>query len=54
MSRVSVEENFTRDTVPTCVVDTSNEMCEIGEHIQDVNSVFPLVVAVRISRWHYF
>ena len=46
--------NFTRDIVPTCVVDTSNEKCENGEHIQDVDSVFPLAVAVKIRRWHYF
>ena len=46
------EVNFTRDIVPTCVVDTSNERCENGEHIQDEDSVFPLAAAV--SRWHYF
>ena len=45
---------FTRDIVLTCVVDTSNERCENGEHIQDVDHVFPLTVAVKISRWHYF
>ena len=45
---------FTRDIVLTCVVDTSNESCENGEHIQDVDPVFPLTVAVKISRWHYF
>ena len=46
--------NFTRDIVPTCVVDISNEKCENGEHIQDVDSVFPLAIAVKIRRWHYF
>ena len=40
--------------MPTCVVDESNERCGKGEHIQDVNSVIPLAVAVKISRWHYF
>ena len=33
MSRISVKVNFTRDTVSTCVVDTSIEGCENGEHI---------------------
>ena len=53
MSRVSVKVNFTRGIVPKCVVDTSNERCENGEHIQDVDPVFSLAVAVKISRWHY-
>ena len=38
----------------TCVVDTSNERCENGEHIHDVESVFPVAVALKISQWHYF
>ena len=38
----------------TCVVDTSNERCENGENIQDVDSIFPLAVAVKISRLHCF
>ena len=38
----------------TCVADTSNERCENGEHIQGVDSVLPLAVAVKISQWHYF
>ena len=35
------------------LVDTSNEGCENGEHIQEVGSVFPLAVAVKLSRGHY-
>ena len=54
MSRVSVKVNCTRGITPTCVVDTSNERCENVEHIQDVDSVFPLAVSVQISQWHYF
>ena len=54
MRGASVKVNFARDIVPTCVVDTSNERCENREHIQDLDSVFPLAVAVKISRWHYF
>ena len=56
MSRVclKVNFNFTRDTVSTCVVDASNESCENVDHIQDVDSVFQLAVAVKTSRWHYF
>ena len=37
-----------------CVVDTSIERCENGEHIQDMDSVFPQVFAVKTNRWHYF
>ena len=40
--------------VPTCAVDESTERCKNGERIQDVDSVFALAVAVKISRWHYF
>ena len=54
MSRVCAKVNFTQDIVSVCVVNTSNESCENGEHIQDVESVFSLAVAMTISRWHYF
>ena len=54
MNTVCVKVNFTQDIVSTYAVDTSNERCEKGEHIQDVDSVFPLAVAVKINRWHYF
>ena len=54
MSRVCAKVNFTQGIVSTWVVDTSNERCENGEHIQDMDSIFPLAVAVKISRWHYF
>ena len=50
MCRVCAKVNFTRDIVFTCVVNTLNERCENGEHIQDVCSVFPLAVAVKISQ----
>ena len=33
----------------TCVDDTSNEKCENGEHIQDVDSVCAIAVAMKIS-----
>ena len=49
MSRVIVKVNCMLDIGPTCIVDTSNERCEIGKHIQDVDSVFPLAVSVQIS-----
>ena len=32
--RLIARSPFTRDIVSTCVVDTSNERCENGEHIQ--------------------
>ena len=54
MSRICAKVNFMRNIVSTCVVDTSNVRCENGEHIKDVESVFPLAVAVKISWWHYF
>ena len=38
----------------TSVVDTSNERCDKGENIQNVDSVFQLALAVKISQWHYF
>ena len=34
----------------TCVVATLNERCENGEDIQNVDSVVPLAVAVKINR----
>ena len=37
----------------TCVVDTSIERCENGEHIQGMGSVFPPAVAVKISVVNY-
>ena len=51
MSRGWVKVNFTRDIVSTWVhvVDISNNRCKNGEHIQDVDSVFPLAVVVKIS-----
>ena len=33
----------------TFVVDTSIERCENGEHIQDMDSVFPQVFAVKTN-----
>ena len=38
----------------TCVVDTLNERSENGEDIQNVDSVVPLAVAVKISPLNYF
>ena len=35
------------------LVDTSNEGCENGEHIQDVDSFYHLAVALKISRGQY-
>ena len=54
MSRVCAKVNFTRDIASKCVVDTSIERCENGEHILGVDFVFLLAFAVKISRWHYF
>ena len=50
MSRVCVKVNYTQDIVSISVVDTLNERCENGENIQDVDFVFELAVAVKISR----
>ena len=52
MSRVCAKVNFTRYIVSTCVIDSSNERCEDGQHIQDVDSVIPLAVAVKSFRLH--
>ena len=54
MCRVCAKVNFTRNIVFTCVVNTLNERSENREHIQDVGSIFPHAVAVKISQWHYF
>ena len=54
MSRVCAKVNFTRDIASKCIVDTSIERCENGEHILGVDFVFLLAFAVKISRWHYF
>ena len=54
MSRVCAKVNFMRCIASSCVVDTSNEKCKNGYYIQDVDSVIPLAVAVKISRLHYF
>ena len=54
MSRVCAKVNFTRDIASKCVVDTSIERWENGEHIQGVEFVFLLAFAVKTSRWYYF
>ena len=33
----------------TCVVITSNERCENRENIKDIDSVFPLAVAMKLA-----
>ena len=45
MTRVCAKVNFMRYIVSICVVDGVR---------RDVDSVYPLAVAMKISRWHYF
>ena len=47
MRMVCAKENFAGASVSTCAVDSSIERCENGKHIQGVDSVFPLAVAVN-------
>ena len=41
MSRVCAKVHFKRDIMSTCVVDTSIERRENGDHIQCFDSIFP-------------
>ena len=51
MKGVRMETHKMRDfCLSAC---SSNERCESGEYIQDVDIVFPLAVAVKISRLRY-
>ena len=49
MSRVCAKVNFEREIGSKCVVYKSIDRCENGEHIQGVDSVFPLAFAVKLT-----
>ena len=48
MRMVCAKVNFAGASVSTCAVDSSIERCENGKHIQGVESVFLLAIAVKI------